>query len=294
MWFAFAVPERSLSAQVYVFARQNLGVVAAGAFCWDRLDEAFPSAAYSKMFWHLPFPTTPLSDVELSNGLRIRAAEAQRVFDIRYDDPDGDALHIAVRYEAIAAPHYLHTHLDQPGRFTGTITLDGEAIAVDGWGFRDRSWGVRTQFGEGVVGPAEYAAYTYGTASAGDGFFTLSADFGGGPSGETTANVHGYLLRDGDIAPLREATRTVLERSPAGHPARVLVEGADAEGRTFTATGTARNSLSMILNPNLFTINGLFDWRLDGLDGYGEDHDNWSAAGYRRFAARSRRTTGGS
>ncbi len=288
MWFAFAVPERNLSGQTYLFARQNLGVASAGAFVWDTVDEAFPSARYSKLFWQLPFPTTPLSDVVLDNGLRIRTVDELRSYEIRYDDPDGDDLHLELRFDGLIAPHYLHSHLDQPGRYTGTITLDGEQIAVDGWGFRDRSWGVRRQFGDKVMGPAEYAAYTYGTASATESFFTLSGDFSAGPSGIQSTNAHGYLLRDGEPSALTAATRRVVERSPAGHPSRVEVEGTDALGRSFSAVGTARNSLSFILNPNLFTINGLFDWQLDGKDAYGEDHDNWSAAGYRRFVHRTR------
>ena len=288
MWFAYAVPERDLSGQLYVFARRNVGVVAAGAFVWDRVDDLFQSCRYSKMFWQLPFPDSPLSDLSLDNGLRVRATDPLQTYELTYDDPDGDAFHLAFRFDALVAPHYLHTHYDQPGRYTGRLVLDGQEIEVDGFGFRDRSWGVRRQFGEGVVAHAEYAAYSYGTASPDDAFFTMQADFSGGPSGEVSTNIHGFLLRDGELSALSGGSRRVVERSPAGHPARVEIEGTDALGRSFVVTGSARNSLPIQLNPNLFTINGLYDWSLDGAAAYGEDHDNWSVAGYRKFVHRAR------
>jgi hypothetical protein len=37
------------------------------------------------------------------------------------------------------------------------------------------------------------------------------------------------------------------------------------------------------LNPNLFTWNCLTRWSFDGVEAWGEDHDNWSAPAARRF-----------
>ena len=289
MWFAYSIPERRLSGQLYVYARRNLGVVASSAFVWDRLDDQVPCCRYAKTFWHLPFPDRPLSDLALDNGLRYRALAPQQAFELRYDDPDCEALHVELTYEAIVAPHYLHTHLDQPGRFTGRIVIEGEELPVDCFGFRDRSWGVRSQFGPNVMHTARYASYSYGTASEGSGFFTMQAAFGEGPLGEGLQNVHGFLLRDGRLSSLTAGTRRVLDRSTAtGNPTLIGIEGTDALGRSFRASGTPVNSMGIQLNPNLYTVNGLVPWQLEGPVGVdeaiGEDHDNWSVAGFRAFA----------
>ena len=38
-----------------------------------------------------------------------------------------------------------------------------------------------------------------------------------------------------------------------------------------------------MLNPNLMTVNCLFEWTFGGITAYGEDHDNWSVPAGRRF-----------
>jgi hypothetical protein len=96
--------------------------------------------------------------------------------------------------------------------------------------------------------------------------------------------IHGYYLRDGEYARLSGGKRTVLERDPAtGAPLRVLIEAEDELGRSLRTEGRCLNKIALHLNPNLFTWNCLTDWSFDGLTGYGEDHDNWSAAGARHF-----------
>jgi hypothetical protein len=96
--------------------------------------------------------------------------------------------------------------------------------------------------------------------------------------------VHGYLRRDGSLVPIATGTHHVIERSPTtGYPIRVVLDGTDADGRTFNAEGFARNSLGWFINPNLYTVNGLIEWSLDGETAFGEDHDNWSAASIRAF-----------
>ena len=149
-WFTFTVPERRLSGQLYPFFRPNQGVAAGGAYFWDDHGDQLWNCVYAKNFWHLPLPrTTRLSDLSLPNGIRYRCLEPLARYELSYHDPDGgDEIHVALRFTAVAKPHYLGvSHLDQPGRFEGTIVLHGEEIRVDAFGFRDRSWGPRSQFG---------------------------------------------------------------------------------------------------------------------------------------------------
>lgn len=282
-WFTFTVPERRLSGQLYPFLKPTLGVTSAGAYFWDDTGDQLWNCLYAKNFWNLPLPDQPLSDLSLANGARIKVVEPQRVYDLAYDDPDGgDEVSARLTFTAVAPPHYLGTgHLDQPGRYTGTLVLHGEELAVDSFGFRDRSWGLRPQHGQGLTGsPAQYGGYSYATASADDAFHAITLDFGSG-----CIVIHGYLLRGGEWSELVSGEREVLERDAGtGCPTRVRLTATDGQGRSLTAEGRALNRLGFPINPNLWTWNCLTRWEFDGVTAYGEDHDNWSMPAQRRFA----------
>ncbi|MCU1396569.1 MAG: hypothetical protein JWM34_4997 [Ilumatobacteraceae bacterium] len=278
-WFTFSIPERNMSVQFYPYFRTNMGVAAGAVYVWDGAADQVSTCRYAKNFWHLPMPTTPLSDMQLANGITYRANAPLSEYSVGYRDPDGGDLAIDLDVRCIDEPFRLHTHYDQATRATGTIMLDGETIDVDCVGFRDRSWGVRSQFGSTVMGPARYAPYSWGTAANDDGFFSMCGDFGNG-----CVNVHGFLRRDGQQSKIASGTHQVLERSSlTGYPQHVVIVGTDELGRTFTADGWAQNGFGWNINPNLYTINSLMHWSLDGVDAYGEDHDNWSAASIRDF-----------
>lgn len=281
-WFTFTVPERRLSGQLYPFFQPNLGVMAAAAYFWDDHGDQWWNCLYAKNFWHLPIPRQPLSDIELPNGMRLRCLEPLTRYAIGYTDPDGnDEVAVDLTFTAIAPPHYLGKgHLDQPGRYQGTIRLHGETFAVDSYGFRDRSWGKRSQFGRGLVpkGPVT-GGYTYGTASPADAFHCITADRGRGYE-----SYHGYLIRNGEWAKLVEGRREVLERDAAtGYPTVVRVTGTDARGRHLRAEGRCLNKLGVPLNPNMLSINCLTRWDIDGVEAWGEDHENWTPAAGRAF-----------
>lgn len=288
-WFTFTVPERDLSAQLYPFFRPNLGVVAAGAYVWDPTGDQVWSCRYAKNLWHVPIPEQPLTDIALANGIRYRTLDPERRYHVRFDDPDGDALHIDVTFTGITPPSRLgDAHLDQPCRVEGRMVLDGEEIAVDGFGFRDRSWGPRSQQGELLVGGfAAHGGYSYATASEADAFHTITMDWG-----EGCRSIHGFLLRDGVRAPLAEGLREVVERDADGFPVRVRITATDTEGRELRAEGRCRNRLVFPINPNLLTVNCLTEWTFDGVVAVGEDHDNWSAAAMRRHVRSARARTG--
>jgi hypothetical protein len=282
-WFTFTVPERRLSGQLYPFFKPTLNVVAGGAYFWDDTGDQVWNCLYAKNFWHLPLPDQPLSNLELGNGARYRVVEPQRVYEVDFDDPDGaEEVSARLTFTAVAAANYLGgSHLDQPGRYTGTLILHGETIEVDAFGFRDRSWGPRRQHGQGITGsPAQHGGYSYATASEADGFHAITMDFGTG-----CIVIHGYLLRDGVWAKLASGEREVLERhAGTGCPTRVRVTATDEQGRTVTATGETLNRLGFPINPNLWTWNCLTRWEFDGVTAFGEDHDNWSMPAQRRFS----------
>lgn len=283
-WFTFTVPERRLSGQFYPYFLANLGVAAGGAYFWDPSGHTPDSCRYAKNFWHLPFPDTPLTDLKLANGLSYRCVSPQERWELAYDDPDvpgrGEGeLHAELTFTAVAEPNYLfESHLDQPGRVQGVVALGGERIEVDAFGFRDRSWGTRSQYGPDIQGSgAPRGGYSYATASDRDAFHTITMDWGAG-----CVNLHGYLRRDGTRSKLVSAVRTVVERDDDGYPVVVTVEGTDELGRELHAVGRTANRFGFFINPNLFSLNCLTQWDVDGVTAWGEDHDNWSASAARR------------
>ena len=64
----------------------------------------------------------------------------------------------------------------------------------------------------------------------------------------------------------------------------------DELGRPLHAEGRCLNGLGLFLNPNLYSVNCLTEWTFDGITAFGEDHDNWSATGIRRFLRDARPT----
>lgn len=283
-WFTFAVPERKLSAQLYPFLRPNQNVTSCGAFVWDDSAHELYNCLYAKNLWHVPLPSgADLADLELETGLRYRCLEPLSHYALSYCDADDGALEIDLEFRAICPPNYLAgSHLDQPGRYTGTIKLHGDEIAVDAYGFRDRSWGARSQIGTTLSNSgAPRGGYSYATASERDAFHAITMAF----QDDVAIPIHGYLLRDGEYAKLApgKGRRDVLERATRDAPTRVRLVLEDELGRTLEAEGACVNKLGVHLNPNLFTWNCLTQWRWDGGEGWGEDHDNWSASAATRF-----------
>jgi hypothetical protein len=304
-WFTFTVPERRLSGQFYPFFRTTQGVLSAGAFFWDGSGQTPADALHARHFWHLPIPDEPLTDIQLPNGIRYRCVEPLHAYELSYRDPDADpaggdpVISVDLTFAAMARPNYLgESHLDQPGRYEGTITLAGEVITVDSFGFRDRSWGPRSQFGYGIHGtPARSGGYSYATASAADAFHAITMDFSGDVSGRGSESmaIHGYLLRDGEWSAVASGRRTVVARDPAtAYPTAVALDLVDELGRALHAEGRCLNGLGLFLNPNLYSVNCLTEWSFDGITAYGEDHDNWSATGIQGFLRSRARAVAGS
>jgi hypothetical protein len=121
--------------------------------------------------------------------------------------------------------------------------------------------------------------YSYATASDQEAFHAITMDFGTG-----CLAIHGYLLRDGKWSKVESGSRRVLERdSQTAYPTAVAVDLTDESGRSLHAEGRCLNGLGLFLNPNLYSVNCLTEWTFDGITAFGEDHDNWSATGIRRF-----------
>jgi hypothetical protein len=287
-WFAFSVPERRLAGWFYPFFRPNQDVCSAAVFVWDDHGDSPWNCRYYKQFWHLPLPDGPLSDFTLANGISYRAVEPQRVYDLSYRDPDGDDIAIDLTFTAVMDPLSTKTsgpdggHLDQLGRFTGTLVLDGETIAVDSYGARDRSWGPRNPYGPYLMSSGAYTAtempYSHATSDTAS-FQAITANVT-----DDYPMIMGFHLRDGEVSRLRSGRREILERDPeTGTVTRVLVEGVDELGRALRAEGECVSRFVNFCNENLVGWNYLVRWDLDGVEAWGEQHENYSTGAFRKY-----------
>jgi len=199
-------PERRLRGQLYPFFVPNQGVARAALFLGRPWRPAVELPLREETSGHLALDDQPLSDLRSERDPLPTVSSRSPSISSATDDPDGgDEVHVDLTFTAVTPPHYLGEshHLDQPGRYEGTITLDGERIDVDSFGFRDRSWGCGPSSGRDCTSsPAPCGGYSYATASPRDGFHSITMDFGDG-----CINIHGYLLRDGEWSTLTQGRR---------------------------------------------------------------------------------------
>jgi hypothetical protein len=161
---------------------------------------------------------------------------------------------------------------------TGRVVLDGEAIDVDCYATRDRSWGPRPQGPDPRKPPAaprperprrppEGVGYPFATASATESWlaYTRPTVVDGVASDELST---GYLLRDGVYGHLVSGRRRTWLDPDTRWIRRIELEAVDEHGRELEAEGelVARHG-----PPGASSGTGLFRWRWDGLEAWGED-----------------------
>ncbi len=101
-------------------------------------------------------PGRPWSEWKPEDGLRVRRLEYRMLephkrWQLTLDGPsrfdlEWEAFTPPFDYRAAAGegpPEISHEHFEQSGRVRGTTTLKGRTLEIDGWGQRDKSWGVR-------------------------------------------------------------------------------------------------------------------------------------------------------
>ena len=278
VWFSWMVPERNLLGYWYVVFRKNLGVVFGGVLVFDDTAVLPWELPVFDWHWHQPLPDRhDLRDLDVLGGMKLQCLEHGRRFRFAYENDD---VAFDLAYDALMqpmlsrqTPPFNHgTHVDQPGRVTGAMTLHGDEIAVDCIAMRDRSWGIRTPRRQPKLG------YCHATAGPQSSFLTISVDRKG-----VDGILTGYLMRDGEWALMTSGSRSV-ERDAQGRPAIVRVEGVDELGRTLEAHGTTASRQVFTAYPDMFCWNSLARWDFDDVTAWGEDQDIWHPRKWREHA----------
>ena len=297
-WFAFNIPERSLSGFVYFFHRPNMRYTTGGAAVWDPSGEEIYDCLYYDMGNVFPMPPgCDMYDFSLPNGLTVECIEPLRKFTLRYGGNDSyytaAGCQMDLTWESFLPPHRTgqpegqqewapaKQHYEQPGRMKGTVTVGGETLQVDCWSMRDHSWGVRKL----VKNPRGF--FPWGIASEKSGFQVYAMSdlpIESDPvSGVPLRIAAGWYLKDGMYGTLTSGECRTTERRPDGRPLRMEMSAVDSLGRMLRVTGRAKNCLSTVLYPFMMQWWVMFEWELDGQTCYGENMDFMPIHQARRF-----------
>jgi hypothetical protein len=151
---------------------------------------------------------------------------------------DGDGFELDVRWrEQAAAYHYRGgNRLEQPGWAVGTVSVNGQAAAVDGPGQRDHSWGIRDWWRFGWTWCAGWLCDgTRFQATALDARGRIAPDGYILPPDEAPAPVRAVTVRDDSV----ELDETTLRFTDV---AEVSIELTAPDGRT----GRLRRALTRV------------------------------------------------
>jgi hypothetical protein len=271
-WFAFAVPERRLTAHVYPVFRTNQRICSSAMYIWDDTGEATYNSLYSYNYCHLPLPAD-LTKMRLQSGLSYDVLEPLRKYHVRYDTDD---VHLDLIYEGLFEPILSpkEDHLDQPCTVRGTLTLYGEEIAVNCCEMRDKSWHVRSDHPLKLPEDLAQGSYTY--AIDRDVAF-LARAFSSDPN--RTKIYTGWLYRDGVASELKSGERTVVRKG--GVNSEVVIDAVDALGRRLRATGTTINRFAYHSTPAILPWLRGTNWIIEGKKVWGEDQE-WAAGSSRK------------
>ena len=276
-WFTFAVPERRLFGNYYLYIRPLHHSIGGGVTVFDETGSAPWEIPFQSHHHHLPLPDDlDMRNAELRNGMFLRQLEPNRCFAFGITN---DEVRADLRFEAISQPLLTIPkprppftgayHVDQPGRVTGTLVLHGEEMAVDAILMRDRSWGRRPDL-RGVK-----AGYDYAFSSTEDGFLGLSMDIE-----EVDRVVMGFVIRDGRWSRATGGRRHV-ERGSDGILTAVDIEVVDELGRVVTAHGEPLTRYTNLIYPSMLVHQSLMRWEYDGHVAYAEDQDVWDPKQWR-------------
>ncbi len=282
-WFSISIPEKKIHGLIQYYFRTNMNMLNGGPVLWE------PGARYQ---WNcLYYDWAHLQalpegqqkfDVKSRNSLEVHLLEPLKRYAIRYDQ---NPLQMDLIWEAIGPMHELKTgnagqqstakfHMEQPGRMTGTVKLEGMEYRIDCFSMRDTSFGARDYASLASGG------YFWGIAEQ-SAFHAIA--MGEGTDGTPQKVIGGFLWKDGEMSSLVSGTRRITEFGSLG-PKRVLFEAIDQLGRTINATGEIEDGLVFTGYTDHSVLWSLLQWDWDGITHWGDNQEFCSAVRFRRIA----------
>lgn len=329
-WFSFMVPERDIDGFVYFYHRPNMNKSCGGIGMWDHTGEEDHNCLFYEFDEHMALPPEAnMFDFELRSTLSVRTIELQKCYHITfnrqgyeidltwtaitpahatqdYDEIDernldvggvgiggwvgGDKLK-GYKPDPIGDGGYDSNHFEQFGRMTGTITIDGEKIAIDCGSVRDHSWGPR---GLSPEMPRNGGAWSTHKEN-GDGFYAFTTTKKPWREDEVLGVVDpvvdGWYSKDGVIGDVVKGTFHILERDHQYRPLHIVIEAEDHLGRKFRAEGRRKNILNWFSYAFTYCSWMLFEWKWDSYTEYSEAYEIMGQQQRRRVSQAARNKT---
>jgi hypothetical protein len=294
--FCFNVPERLLSGFVHFYHRPNMHYTVGGVGLWDPSGETELDCLYYDFSETVPLaPGAEMFDFTTANGLSVNCLEPLRSYRLKYVS---DSCTVDLRWRAFMDPQdpaghgglpsgsddWGTGHYNQGGYMQGSVSVESDEIAVDCLSFRDHSWGPR-RFTTSPRGD-----YASALASPHSGFCIFAASTQPRDTdpciGVADQVIFGWYMRDGEVRPVVNGERRVLERDRLGRPHRVVIDAVDDGGRELHAEGRCRNWLWWRGYAFLHEWWSLAEWDFDGQTTFGDEQDLFPLVQARGFTRR--------
>jgi hypothetical protein len=287
-WFSLSIPERGINGWLYYHFRPNMNCMLAGPALWDgHGQKAWQFIAFDwQQMRVLPLGRYGIDynkyDFSTPWGMTVKTIEPMQRYQLHYQR---DHLLLDLEWTAIAPANLkqgttpqqqagsYRLHFEQPGRMTGHLVVDGQQYDVDCYAMRDGGHGSR--FMESV----KPGGYAWAIADERTAWHVLAPNSGEGPSHNIR---EGFLLRDGQSAPLVSGQRIVIERQ-GPRPVVTEISARDALGRELHARGVSIASAELMLFPDRGQWWSLYDWSFDGGSASGEDQEYYGIQEFRRW-----------
>ena len=280
VWFSLSIPELHTHGFIQYYFRPNMNLLNGGPALWDPTGTQVWDCLYYN--WsHLQAipPGSKKFNMTANNSLSVQVIDPLTQYAIQYDNED---FKMDLQWKAIGPMHQLRSkdpgqrstqtfHMEQPGKMTGTITLDGKHLEISCYSMRDTSYGPR------VYSASSTGGYFWGIAEH-SAFHAIA-------KGETSQQnvIGGFLWRDGKLASLVSGQRVVEQYGKYG-PKLVSFEARDEKGRTITATGELEDGLIFTGYTDRTVVWSLTHWDCNGIPHWGDNQEFCSSLRFRRIA----------
>lgn len=270
-WFSFSIPEREIHGMVYYFFRPNMNLLMGGPILWDGSGANPWDCLYYD--WHHLQPIPPGAskfDFKAHTSLEVEVIEPRKKYALRYDQ---NGFKLDLLWTALEEPHHFlgmeieatgmtaenRMHLEQMGRATGTVEVNGERLEVDSFALRDTSWGVRQMDG------VKRGSYFWAIADERTAFHAQTMG-----DGDEQRVVGGFLKLDGKTASLTGGRRLVTDMGEVT-PNRFDLTLEDEAGRTATIRARVCSNLMVNFYPRVQVVWSLLEADFGGgVKGWGD------------------------
>lgn len=297
-WFSCFVPERGMRLHLRAAFRSNLDVAHTMVALYSRSGGVLDMDFYDAQS-HQPIGTNRYSDFTLPSGLSVKGRPVPDKYRVRFDsrchrlsvDLDCRALMPPVGLGFTALPveekgfaaftraprgDAPTGHIDQTFHITGTITLDGEAIAVDSISNHDHSWSPRAESRSGCG--------TFDEFHFGEDLTVLTQAVQKSPGSATVT--HGYALVGGELRKLVSATAEFTQTGYRTESLKYTV--IDETGETFLLTANVDSSIVQDQGSNGLTVMNLCRAQWGDKTGVAESMWHWDIPEVQRRIRRVR------